>query len=152
MKTNELTGTALDWAVELAKGTSWSDKGYFVFKNPDGTTRAVSSRPEWCYSTAWAQGGPIIERANVTIIRADDDYEVAAKGFTTTKRIPQWFAECSQWTGHSTTTSYEGENMEPTFMISEDGYYGTTPLIAAMRCFVASKLGEEVDIPQELLT
>ena len=26
-----------------------------------------------------------------------------------------------------------------------------TPLIAAMRCFVASKLGEEVEIPQEIL-
>ena len=28
---------------------------------------------------------------------------------------------------------------------------GPTPLIAAMRCFVASKLGDEVDIPKELL-
>jgi len=28
---------------------------------------------------------------------------------------------------------------------------GPTPLTAAMRCFVASKLGEEVNIPQELL-
>lgn len=29
--------------------------------------------------------------------------------------------------------------------------YGPTPLIAAMRCYVASKLGDEVDIPEELL-
>jgi len=28
--------------------------------------------------------------------------------------------------------------------------YGPTPLIAAMRCFVASKLGDEVDVPDEL--
>lgn len=28
--------------------------------------------------------------------------------------------------------------------------YGPTPLIAAMRCFVASKLGDEVEIPKEL--
>ncbi len=27
---------------------------------------------------------------------------------------------------------------------------GTTPLIAAMRCYVASKLGDEVEIPEEL--
>ena len=27
---------------------------------------------------------------------------------------------------------------------------GPTPLIAAMRCYVASKLGDEVDIPEEL--
>ena len=29
---------------------------------------------------------------------------------------------------------------------------GDTPLIAAMRCYVASKLGDTVDIPDELLT
>jgi hypothetical protein len=28
--------------------------------------------------------------------------------------------------------------------------YGATPLIAAMRCYVTSKLGYEVDIPEEL--
>ena len=27
---------------------------------------------------------------------------------------------------------------------------GPTPLVAAMRCYVASKLGDEVDIPEEL--
>lgn len=29
-------------------------------------------------------------------------------------------------------------------------YNGPTPLIAAMRCYVASKLGDEVEIPEEL--
>jgi hypothetical protein len=42
----------------------------------------------------------------------------------------------------------------------EEGWYahigdcyahGLTPLIAAMRCYVASKLGDEVEIPKELL-
>jgi hypothetical protein len=28
--------------------------------------------------------------------------------------------------------------------------YGPTPLVAAMRCYVASRLGEEVEIPEEL--
>ena len=28
--------------------------------------------------------------------------------------------------------------------------YGAAPLIAAMRCYVSSKLGEEVEIPEEL--
>lgn len=28
---------------------------------------------------------------------------------------------------------------------------GPTPLIAAMRCYVASKLGDDVDVPEELL-
>ena len=30
-------------------------------------------------------------------------------------------------------------------------FLGPTPLIAAMRCYVASKLGDEVDVPEELL-
>lgn len=29
--------------------------------------------------------------------------------------------------------------------------FGHTPLIAAMRCYVASKLGDTVDIPEELI-
>ena len=29
--------------------------------------------------------------------------------------------------------------------------YGPTPLTAAMRCYVASKLGDEVEIPKELV-
>ena len=33
----------------------------------------------------------------------------------------------------------------------QDFSNGTTPLVAAMRCYVASKLGDEVDIPDELL-
>ena len=32
----------------------------------------------------------------------------------------------------------------------EGSVYGETPLIAAMRCYVASKLGDEVEIPEEL--
>lgn len=29
--------------------------------------------------------------------------------------------------------------------------YGPTPLVAAMRCYVASKLGDDVEIPEKLL-
>lgn len=31
-----------------------------------------------------------------------------------------------------------------------EAMYGTTPLIAAMRCFVASKLGDDIEIPEGL--
>ena len=30
-------------------------------------------------------------------------------------------------------------------------FYGPTPLIAAMRCFICSRLGETMEIPEELL-
>jgi hypothetical protein len=42
------------------------------------------------------------------------------------------------WSAYMTN---EGEPYEST---------GPTPLIAAMRCYVASKLGDEVEIPKEL--
>jgi len=36
---------------------------------------------------------------------------------------------------------------------SEEAYQeGDTPLVVAMRCYVASKLGDEVEVPDELLT
>ena len=33
---------------------------------------------------------------------------------------------------------------------SSHAFYGPTPLIAAMRCYVASKLGDEVEVPEEI--
>jgi hypothetical protein len=35
-------------------------------------------------------------------------------------------------------------------LVGQDGITGPTPLIAAMRCYVASKLGDEIDVPNEL--
>jgi hypothetical protein len=29
-------------------------------------------------------------------------------------------------------------------------HYGPTPLVAAMRCYVASKMGDEIELPEEL--
>ena len=41
--------------------------------------------------------------------------------------------------------------------IGHDGNYafhqtGPTPLVAAMRCYVASRFGEEIDVPEDLLS
>lgn len=35
--------------------------------------------------------------------------------------------------------------------MGRDWYNGRTPLEAAMRCYVASKLGDEVEVPEELI-
>jgi hypothetical protein len=97
IKTSELTGAALDWAVAVCE-KNWTFE-------PDGCDS---------YSTDWAQGGPLIERNLITIFRHDEE----------------WFA-------HSQLS------------MPED-FPGDTPLIAAMRCYVASQLGDEVEIPEEL--
>lgn len=70
--------------------------------------------------TYWHQGGPIIEREGINL----DNYG----------KNPRW----SAWTPAPDRESGEAQA------------YGPTPLIAAMRCFVASKLGDEVEIPEEL--
>lgn len=43
----------------------------------------------------------------------------------------------------------EWEAVHPERM--HDEQYGPTPLIAAMRCYVASKLGDEVAVPKEMI-
>lgn len=72
------------------------------------------------YSTNWAQGGPIIERE-----------EIALEPMTHDEHGDGWLA-----------TRVEG----PAVCME----FGQTMLIAAMRCFVASHLGDEVNIPEEL--
>ena len=106
MKTSELEGDALDWAVAKCEGHDVEDITWWVdFGN------------DCCYSTDWAQGGPIIEREAIQI--TPDEY-------------------AGTWAAYMTN---EGEPYEGT---------GSTPLIAAMRCYVASKLGEEIDLPEEM--
>jgi len=147
IKTSDLEGLALDWAVAKCEGYI-DDPESWLYQATHPENLRTGFRP----SLHWAHGGPIIEKFNITIIRADDDYEVDAKGFITNKRIPQWFAETDKWIGHTPGTRYEGEPMEPTFMIAESGgHYGASPLIAAMRTFVAHKIGSEIDIPDELI-
>jgi hypothetical protein len=103
IKTSELTGTALDWAVAKCEGIYFEDLEDFEHSAPD-------------YSN-WAQGGPIIEREKISILEAGTF----------------WGARPLQDGATPTRDSY-----------------GPTPLIAAMRCYVASKLGDDVDVPEEL--
>ena len=44
----------------------------------------------------------------------------------------------------------EGYDWEAS-LFGEHIVWGSTPLIAAMRCYVASKLGDDIEIPTELL-
>ena len=105
MKTSELTGKALDWAVARCEGGVGVDQLIGTWYSP---------------STNWAQGGPIIERDGISIVL---DWDVVGEFL--------WGA-----------TRIEG----PAVSEAE----GTTPLIAAMRCYVASQLGDEVDVPKWL--
>ena len=123
MQTNELTGAALDWAVARCEG--W--EAVTVTDN-DGAHLWMQKGDEYRDpkkyrpSTNWMQGGPIIEREGLSIRYAPKD----ARG--------AWYA-------------VQGPNR---FLSPDHEGSGPTPLIAAMRCYVASKLGDDVEIPEEL--
>lgn len=50
-----------------------------------------------------------------------------------------------EWSG------WGGDEQWIAYLKHDDEFKGPTPLIAAMRCYVSSKLGDEVDIPDELM-
>lgn len=105
IKTQDLTGRALDWAVNQIE-------------------ECCDDPHAPLFSTNWAQGGPIIERERMTteFLRWDE----------VDGALPVWLAA-----KHVRGFVYESE--------------GNSPLIAAMRCFVASHLGAEVDVPKKLM-
>jgi hypothetical protein len=115
MKTSELTGAALDWAVAKCEGIE-------VEYIDDSITRCLLIKPSgsgiYSPSTYWAQGGEIIERERIRI-----DCPWNPGSFEATCKID------------GVTAWVEGD----------------TVLTAAMRCYVASKLGDEIDVPEELL-
>jgi hypothetical protein len=124
MKTSELIGPALDWAVCKSGGGKASTDYREVCAWLDGH----SLRGMFNYSTNWAQGGPIIEREGIELLCNLTATEAA-----------QFKDAHADW--------------QAFYRLRRDAKqrsFGTTPLVAAMRCYVASKLGDEVDIPPEL--
>jgi hypothetical protein len=103
IKTSELGGAALDWAVATAEGI---------------VLRVDTRRSAWIsYSSDWSMAGPIIEREGIDLTFTDDLHGT-------------WVATQIHWF---------------------DTLKGRGPIEAAMRLYVSIKLGEEVDVPEELL-
>ncbi len=131
MDVAELEGAALDWAVAKCEGyapinhtslaTIWVER-----VNARGVMDhcPLSSLR---YSTNWAQGGPIIEREKICTCwayprRMTDQIQAVAQFFEPP---------------HSALVMHQ--------------QFGPTPLIAAMRCYVAARLGETIPVPNALL-
>jgi len=155
MKTSELTGVALDWTVATCVGevTEIRYDGIAWRFKLDGKTKVLAkgwaASMTWNPSTNWALGGPIIQREDISIIRADDEHVIGSDGFCVPgQRTPLWVAAKGQ---NSTQCSYESEHYPDQYEICEaDVIYGPTPLIAAMRVYVLSQLGAEVEVPKGL--
>ena len=122
IKTSELIDKKLDYVV--AKIESGIEPEYFngsVWITTGNFFTRVR-RNIFEPSTNWSQGGPIIERGRIQVFPHNG---------------------ASDWCGviHVPRDGYTG-------ILTQDG---PTPLIAAMRCYIASKLGNEVEIPEELI-
>ena len=116
IKTCNLIGKPLDWAVSEAEGVSYAD---YMEDGP------INQR-KW--STDWSQGGPIIEREGIELSRDMGVYPILPDGSLGVNLVHKWMAN-----------------------IERHWQYGPTPLIAAMRCYVASKLGTELEVPDGLV-
>lgn len=109
VKTSELIGSNLDWAVAKCEET--------IYHGPAWTK----------FSSDWSQAGPIIEREKFDRISTN-----VSGGFTVSKKFVELLDDDSysiRWVHGS----------------------GPTTLIATMRCYVASKLGNTVEIPDDLM-
>ena len=108
IKTSELQGAALDWAVAKCERVEFTYEDHPHHEMFD-----------MHYSTDWSQGGPIIEREGISVL-----YQ----------------------TGVRMTASINGQYEQSV----GHRHKGNIGLLAAMRCYVASKLGPEVDVPEEV--
>lgn len=112
MKTSELKGVALDWAVAKCSSDSLAET-----VRKDWRWRPSTYSP----STNWKEAGPIIYREKIDIMQS-------------TGRIC-----AAMW-----------EDLPGGGRLIAEMLDCPHPLIAAMRCYVASKLGDEIEIPKEL--
>ena len=123
MNTSDLTGSALDWAVaKIIDGEApvWDESTQNFLVGEESEHDFLN---EFMPSTNWAQGGPIIDLERISIR-------------TYAKPGHNWvaFIDC----GGSSISGAKARQVGP------------TALTAAMRCFVASKLGDTVELPKEL--
>lgn len=125
VNTNELTRDALDWAVATCEGfTDFHRIPNRMAHEPQFAM--MPPRREYGACEMWEIGYSTDWRRGGEIIEREKIGVYTLKGV--------WSAHCPvNNTGLQACTE------------------GSTPLVAAMRCYVASKLGDEVEVPDELM-
>lgn len=121
-KVEELEGPLLDLAVANAEGIKAT-----IYLVPNAISpfyecavldEAGRLHYQFLPSRSWTQGGPIIDREKISLLRD----EFAA----------HWDAQYIIETGEHWQWRHQA--------------FGVSPLVAAMRCYVRSKFGEEVEL------
>jgi hypothetical protein len=125
MKTAKLTGAALDWAVASLEFTKGSFGGEAQHYSGNRNERWIRIPDKENRTWVLARYSTHWEQSGPIIERE----RISIKA-----QQPDWTAYIAICDG-----------------MTDRVLRGKTPLEAAMRCFVASKLGNEVEIPKELL-
>lgn len=138
MKVSDLQGAALDAAVARAEGLKTVIESWMTnppkpaacwLLLPDGRPNFMAG--PYSPSVNWFQGGPILERERITIVASSVNGEPV-----------EWSASVGAY------THYIDEQLPfGAYYDGEPRGHGPTPLVAAMRAFVVSRLGDEVDLP-----
>lgn len=152
IKTSELTGAALDWAVADALG-------YEPMVVHQGMPRAIVScversnneaifHDDYSPSISWVYGGPLVDKFQIYV---SPPHIVFATKIIGSKRVSaDKVYNC--WT--ATISARVAKKPSPIEGLPGlGGNYtgqGDTPLVAICRAVVACKLGEEVEVPEEL--
>lgn len=124
IKTADLIGPALDWAVAKCEGED--EEVFRLFYNPsEPTDYDEHGNPEFHYSIDWSQGGPIIEREGIATKQVND----------------------GTWRADYSNAILKVDGSAYVYLHTR----GPTPLIAAMRCLVRRRLGDGVEVPDELM-
>ena len=118
IKVSELEDAQLDYWTAKAVGKK-ATQG----RHPYGFDMCYADGKAYCPSTNWKQGGPLIEEHDIGVQPFDDILCVMVKS------KDDWFASIG----------------DETQGVPYHAYCGAAPLIAACRCIVASKFGEEID-------
>ncbi|MCO8161048.1 DUF2591 domain-containing protein [Pseudomonas sp. 21LCFQ010] len=141
VKAAELTGAALDWAVAMAVKAWTFAHAYYPTMTVDPTFSGVEvgeyPRGEF---------GSMVPTC-ILVPR------------NSMRQDPQAFCPSTDWSQggpliatHRVSVIYSDETCDPcAWTDSTAPWHGDTPLIAACRAIVASKLGDTVQIPAELL-
>jgi hypothetical protein len=146
IKVSEATPTQLNWLVESIEIARMRAAGEHV-KAWWVEEKQANPSP---YCSDWLLTGPILDENNISTIRCDDEYGVDKNGFTTSERIPVWAATTGQHGWSESYNSY-GEPCGTSYELNEsEMMYGPTKLIAGLRCYVASELGSEAEVPDDL--
>jgi hypothetical protein len=122
VKVSELTNRQLDWAVAKAEGYHFGDGGNGIIIAYTEKGFPLMAAKHWNPSENWFVAGPIISRM------CKEAFAIHA-GSLENGGVMFWLKD------KENKITADGENL----------------LIAAMRAYVESKLGTEIEIPKELI-